>query len=78
MPTVIRAGPCRLFFYAGDRNEPRHIRVERDDRVAEYWLDPVRLQSSGRFSRLGLRRIRAVIEGNHAPLMEAWNGYFGD
>jgi len=78
MPTVMRSGPYRFFFYASDRDEPRHIHVERDDKVAKYWLDPVRLQISGGFNRLELRRIRVMIEENHERLMEAWDGYFGD
>jgi len=77
MPTVMRLGPYRLFFYASDRGEPRHIHVERDDKVAKYWLDPVRLQISGGFNRLELRRIGVMIEENHERLMEAWDGYFG-
>jgi hypothetical protein len=28
MPTILRIGPYRFFFYAGDRNEPQHIHVE--------------------------------------------------
>ena len=31
MPTVIRSGPYRFFFYAGDRDESPHVHVERDD-----------------------------------------------
>jgi hypothetical protein len=68
MPTVFRAGPYRFFFYASDRDEPHHIHVERDDKVAKYWLDPIRLQNSGGFNR---------IEKNQDSLMEAWNEYFG-
>ena len=30
MPTVMRISPYRFFFYAGDRDEPVHIHVERD------------------------------------------------
>lgn len=36
MPTVFRSGPYRFFFYAGDRDEPHHIHVERDDKVAKF------------------------------------------
>jgi hypothetical protein len=46
MPTVLRAGPYRFFFYAGDREEPPHVHVERDEKVAKFWLDPVRLQNA--------------------------------
>ena len=40
MPTVLRFGPYRCFFYAGDREEPPHVHVERDVNVATFWLDP--------------------------------------
>lgn len=77
MPTVLRVGPYRFFFYASDRDEPHHVHVEREDKVAKYWLDPIRLQSSGGFNRLELRKIRVIINENHINLMEAWNDYFG-
>jgi hypothetical protein len=51
MPTILRVGPYRFFFYGGDRDEPEHIHVERDDNVAKFWLIPIRLQSSGGFTR---------------------------
>ena len=28
MPTILRAGPYRFFFYANDRAEPVHVHVE--------------------------------------------------
>jgi len=62
MPTVMRSGPYRFFFYAGDRDEPAHIHVERDDRIAKFRLDPARLQNSGGFGRLELRKICSIIQ----------------
>ena len=55
MPTVLRVGPYRFFFYAGDGDEPPHVHVERDDSEAKIWLDPVRLERSGGFSGKELR-----------------------
>ena len=55
MLTVLRDGPYRFFFYSGDRDEPPHVHVERDDCEAKFWLDPVRLERSRRFSRRGDR-----------------------
>jgi hypothetical protein len=43
MPTVLRIGAYRFFFFAGDKSEPLHVYVERDDNLAKFWLDPVRL-----------------------------------
>lgn len=44
-------GPYRFFFYAGDREEPPHIHVERDEHTAKFWLDEVRLRDSRGFGR---------------------------
>ena len=76
MPTVLRYGPYRLFFFASDRDEPSHIHVERDDNVAKFWLDPVRLQSSGGFPRAEIRQIEQIVMENQQTLLEAWNEYF--
>ena len=51
MPTILRDGPYRFFFYSGDREEPFHVHIERDDKIAKVWLDPIWLYSSGGFSR---------------------------
>lgn len=77
MPTVLRVGAYRFFFYAGDRDEPMHIHVERDGKIAKFWLDPVRLQSSGGFSRVEVVKIHSMIEKHHSNLMEVWHEYFG-
>lgn len=76
MPTILRVGPYRFFFYAGDRDEPQHVHVERDDKIAKFWLDPVRLQRSGGFSRAEVARIHGIITDHRSQLMEAWNDYF--
>ena len=61
MPTILRIGPYRFFFYAGDRDEPAHVHVEREDKLAKFWLNPVRLQTSGGFSRTELARIQQLV-----------------
>ena len=76
MPTVLRVGAYRFFVYAGDREEPPHVHIERDDRVAKFWLDPVRLKSSGGFARIELQRIQRLVEQNEERLMRSWNEYF--
>ena len=76
MPTILKDGPYRFLFYAGDRDEPVHVHVEREDMMAKYWLDPVRLQYSGDFNRIELKRIQNIIHKNYNALMEAWNEYF--
>ena len=77
MQTVIRSGPYRLFFYAGDRDEPPHVHAERDDKIAKFWLEPVRLQYSGGFNRIEISKIQKIIQEHQRQLLEGWHDYFG-
>jgi hypothetical protein len=76
MPTVLRSGPYRFFFYAGDRDEPPHVHVERDDCLAKFWLQPVRLESSDGFHRHEINRIRSSVEQHELEILERWNEFF--
>jgi hypothetical protein len=78
MPTATIEGPYRFFFYSGDRDEPPHIHVEQEGMKAKFWLDPVRLQSSGGFKRSEINRILRLVEENRGYLLRSWNEFFGD
>lgn len=78
MPTVLRIGKFRFFFYAGDRDEPRHIHIKHGKNIAKFWLDPVRLQNSGRFNRKELNRLYKLVNKNQEYLLKSWNEYFND
>ena len=51
MPTVLRSGPYRFYFYSHEPNEPVH--VHRDELSAKYWLD-----RSAWHGKLGLVPVR--------------------
>lgn len=76
MPAVKFVGPYRLFFYSADGAEPVHIHVEREDKIAKYWLRPVRLACGGGYSGKELIRIQKIVEDEEEDLIEAWNEYF--
>ena len=76
MPTVLRVGPYRFFFYAGDRDEPEDIHVERDDNVAKFWLDPVRLARSGGFGAAELQHLERLVIAHEQLFLRTWNEYF--
>lgn len=78
MPTVMRIGPYRFFFYASDREEPKHVHVERDAALAKFWLAPVRLQHSLGFGRSELVKLESLVAEHRDALMEAWNDYFAN
>lgn len=73
MPTLQRVGPYRFFIYSIDCQEPPHIHVERDSNVAKFWLTPVRIQSSGGFTRSEINRIYDVIDANLDALPGGWH-----
>lgn len=76
MPTVLRSGPYRFFFYSGDRGEPPHVHVERDDNEAKFWLNPVRLDRSRGFRRSEVNGIETLVEHNQQYLLERWHEFF--
>ncbi len=76
MPTILREGPYRFFFYEGDRGEPPHVHVWRDNRLGKFWLDPVRLQRSGGLRRSEVREITRIIERQQRFLRSQWDDHF--
>ncbi|OFX30254.1 MAG: hypothetical protein A2Z07_01405 [Armatimonadetes bacterium RBG_16_67_12] len=78
MPTILRVGPYRFFFYSADREEPPHVHVEHEAKRAKFWLDPVRLHESRGFNRVEINRVKELVEHNESRLSEAWHEFFGD
>lgn len=77
VPTIARNGPFRLFFYSNEGAEDPHVHVQRDQKIAKFWLDPVALKSSGHFSPVELREIERIVREDQGMLIEAWNEFFG-
>ena len=76
MPTVLRSGPYRFYFYGNEGTEPPHVHVQQERTLAKFWLDPVSLASAGRFSAHELGRIERIIVENRLSLMDAWHEFF--
>ena len=77
MPTALRIGPYRFYFYSHEPNEPPHVHVDRDNLSAKFWLVPVALARNFGFSATELRRVESLVEQNTRKLIEEWNGHFG-
>lgn len=76
MPAILRIGPYRFFFYSNEKGEPSHIHIQRDRMLAKFWLKPVALASSTRFSSKELRKLESLVAENKELFMEAWNEHF--
>jgi hypothetical protein len=78
VPTVIRIGPYRFFFYSNEEGEPPHIHIQRDRSLAKFWLGPVDIASSTGFPAHELSKLPKLVVEHESRLMEAWNEYFGN
>lgn len=78
MPTVLRAGPYRFYFYGHDLiNEPPHVHVDRDELSAKFWLNPVALARNLGFSAIELRKIERIVSEHQSELLERWQKEYG-
>lgn len=76
MLAILRLGPYRFFFYSNESGEPAHIHIQRERMLAKFWLQPVGLATSTRFSSKELRKLEGLVFENKTLLLEAWNEYF--
>jgi hypothetical protein len=78
MPTILRVGRYRFFFYSNEGQEPPHIHVEADDDEAKFWLRPMGLAASHGFRARELNEIEQLVIEHAQIFLERWNEYFGD
>lgn len=77
MPTILRQGPYRFYFFSGDLGEPRHVHVDAGDSTAKFWLTPVSLHYNIGFPARDLRAIERIVVDHSREFVEAWDAYFG-
>jgi hypothetical protein len=77
MPTVLRIGPYRFYFFSHETNEPPHVHVDRDQLSAKFWLNPIGLARNIGFAAHELNHIQSLVIQHQQQLLEAWHGHFG-
>jgi hypothetical protein len=78
MPTILRIGPFRFFFYSNENNEPRHIHVQSERRLAKFWLRPAALAANVGFDARELNRLLRLVGEHEALFVKAWDEFFGN
>lgn len=73
MPTILRTGPYRFYFYSHEPDEPAHVHVDRDDCSAKFWLKPVGVTWNSGFAAHEIRRIERIVREERPMMVEAWN-----
>jgi hypothetical protein len=78
LPTVLRIGGHRFFFYSEEGREPPHIHVKTAGNYAKFWLEPVELAESFGYNRVHLRRLHDIVENHRLHFLEEWHEHFKD
>jgi hypothetical protein len=76
VPTVLRVDGHRFFFYSNEGVEPPHIHVQKAEKYAKFWLQPVQLAEAIGFTSKELRTVEGIIIEHLALLLEAWHEHF--
>jgi hypothetical protein len=61
MPTVMRIGRFRFFFYSNESQEPPHVHVQAAGDEAKFWLDPIQLAVNHGFRGRDLTEVERLI-----------------
>ena len=77
MPTVLRIGVFRLYFYSHEPNERPHVHVDRDEATIKVWLEPMEVAKSRGFRAHEIGGILIMVAEHQEHLLEAWHEYFG-
>jgi hypothetical protein len=76
VPTLLRIGAFRFYFYSHEPNEPPHVHVDRGDATMKVWLESLEVAKSRGFRAHEIGGIVAMVEKHRAMFLEAWHGYF--
>ena len=65
-----------VYLYSEEGDEPVHVHVERDDNLAKFWVQPVKLASAGDFGMAELRKIERLVIQHQAAIIQKWHEHF--
>jgi hypothetical protein len=76
MPSVLRIGRFRFFFFSNEGEEPPHVHIRAGELEAKFWLLPVELAINYGFNVRDLNQIERLVVDHVDDLLEEWNEYF--
>ena len=71
MPTVLRVGRFRFYFFSNEGQEPPHIHIKAATDQAKFWLEPLLLAANYGFAARELNEIERILLDHQAELLEA-------
>jgi hypothetical protein len=77
MPTVLRTGGYRFYFYSHEPNEPPHIHIDKAGATVKVWLNPVSVARSSGFAAHELAEVVGLVRNARTKLVEDRHEFFG-
>ena len=78
MPTVLRWGAYRAFFYSNEGVEPAHVHVRSGEREAKFWLHDFTVAVNIGFPAHEIGDIVRQLKQDREQLLSAWHEHFGN
>lgn len=76
MPTLLKKAGFVFYMVMFDCREPRHVHVAKGgDRgaAAKFWIDPIKLETPGKYNERDVAKMLEVITENQALLIARWD-----
>ena len=78
MPTVLRWGPYRAFFYSNERDEPPHVHVRAAGNEAKFWLHDLNVAVNAGYPAHEIGDMIRQLRTHRNALLAAWHEHFGN
>lgn len=76
MPTVLKVGPYRFYFYSHESSEPPHIHIDREGLSAKFWIKKVALAKNLGFRQKELNELHNLVSQHQQLFLGKWHEYF--
>ncbi|MBL0000012.1 MAG: DUF4160 domain-containing protein [Sphingomonadales bacterium] len=77
MPTLLRYGGYRFYFFSHEPNEPPHVHVDKGNATIKVWLATLEVARNRGFRTHEIAGIIAIIGDHQRMFVEKWHEYFG-
>ena len=75
MPTILTEDGFRLYFYANEGMEPKHVHVQHGGEAAKFWIEPVVLAKNKGMNASELKRAAKIVSKHESLIAEKWDEF---
>ena len=76
MPKILKYRSYRFYFYSHENNEPPHIHIDKDNKSAKFWLNPINLAVNYGFNQKEINEIEKILKSSQKLMLDKWREFF--